>query len=74
LRPQELKPATFRLFLTAAEQRSVGEVQVRGLWVCSDYYRADWSQAHDVEGWFATEDVGTIDPDGYLQITDRRRT
>ena len=53
--------------------RSVGEVKVRGLWVCSRYYRVDQSQADHVEGWFATGDVGTIDPDGYLQITDRKK-
>jgi fatty-acyl-CoA synthase len=57
--------------------RSLGEIQVRGLWVCSGYYRADPSAAHDAEGWtdgwFATGDVGTIDADGYLQITDRKK-
>jgi len=53
--------------------RSMGEIKVRGLWVCSGYYRAGPSLADDAEAWFATGDVGTIDADGYLQITDRKK-
>ena len=53
--------------------RSLGEIEVRGLWVCSGYYRAGPSAAHDAEEWFATGDVGTIDTDGYLHITDRKK-
>ena len=52
---------------------SIGEIKVRGLWVCSGYYRADPSPATNAEAWFATGDVGTIDADGYLQITDRKK-
>jgi fatty-acyl-CoA synthase len=53
--------------------RSLGEIEVRGLWVCSSYYRADPSATHNAEGWFATGDVGTIDTDGYLHISDRKK-
>ena len=61
---------------------SLGEIQVRGLWVCSGYYQADGSGVHDsgahdaegwVGGWFATGDVGTIDADGYLHVSDRKK-
>lgn len=48
-----------------------GTLQVRGSWVCSDYYKLDKvSDAHE-DGWFNTGDVATIDSDGYMQITDR---
>ncbi len=49
---------------------AVGEFKVRGAWVLERYYRADHT-ALDADGWFATGDVGTIDPDGYALITDR---
>jgi 3-(methylthio)propionyl---CoA ligase len=60
---------------------SLGEIEVRGPWVCSGYYQADPSATHNAkgwaegwaEGWFATGDVGTIDTDGYLHISDRKK-
>jgi fatty-acyl-CoA synthase len=52
--------------------RNIGEIKVRGAWVCRGYYRSDDAGAIDAEGWFATGDVGSIDADGYLQITDRQ--
>jgi fatty-acyl-CoA synthase len=45
--------------------RSIGEIHVRGPWVCDRYYRD--AALRDAEGWFATGDVGTIDADGYLR-------
>ena len=53
--------------------KSAGELKVRGNWVCSGYYGLEHSAAHDTEGWFDTGDVAMIDPDGYLQITDRAK-
>ncbi|HEY0418056.1 MAG TPA: AMP-binding protein, partial [Acetobacteraceae bacterium] len=50
-----------------------GHLQVRGPWVCSAYFGGTAGEALDAEGWFATGDVATIDPDGYMEITDRSK-
>jgi fatty-acyl-CoA synthase len=55
--------------------RSMGELLVRGSWIISGYFEdAEASAAAiDEEGWFRTGDVVTIDPDGGMQIMDRRK-
>jgi fatty-acyl-CoA synthase len=51
-----------------------GALQVRGPWVCSDYYKLDGTAGtHTIDGWFDTGDVATIDPNGYMAITDRTK-
>jgi len=51
-----------------------GALQVRGPWICSDYFKLDGSGgAHTDDGWFDTGDVATIDPEGYMAITDRTK-
>jgi acyl-CoA synthetase (AMP-forming)/AMP-acid ligase II len=50
-----------------------GSLKVRGPWVCSDYFKLDGSSAHEEDGWFETGDVATIDPMGYMAITDRTK-
>jgi fatty-acyl-CoA synthase len=50
-----------------------GGLQVRGPWVCSDYFGLEGQSDTHRNGWFDTGDVGTIDPEGYLQITDRTK-
>ena len=49
-----------------------GDLMVRGWWVTNRYFKAD-SPAVDADGWFHTGDVATIDPDGYLRLTDRSK-
>jgi len=51
--------------------KAFGDLMVRGPWVVSGYYKVDKSPL--VDGWFPTGDVATIDPDGYLKITDRSK-
>jgi fatty-acyl-CoA synthase len=45
---------------------------VKGPWVIRNYYQMD-DQAALVQGWFPTGDLATIDPDGFMQITDRAK-
>ena len=51
------------------------EILIRGPLVCLGYLRADGGvePVVDSDGWLATGDVGTIDEDGYLTITDRKK-
>jgi len=52
-----------------------GEILVRSPLVALGYLRADGSVEPivDAEGWLATGDVGTLDRDGFLAITDRKK-
>ena len=52
--------------------KTQGDLLVRGPWVIRDYYRSG-QPSPLVDGWFPTGDVATIDPDGYMQITDRSK-
>jgi fatty-acyl-CoA synthase len=52
--------------------KAVGELQVRGPWVAAAYYQDDDPQKFD-NGWLRTGDVGTIDPRGYITLTDRAK-
>jgi fatty-acyl-CoA synthase len=51
-----------------------GALQVRGPWICSDYFKLEGGAGtHTTDGWFDTGDVATIDPQGYMAITDRTK-
>ncbi len=51
-----------------------GALQVRGPWICSDYYKLEGAAGtHTEDGWFDTGDVATIDSQGYMAITDRTK-
>ena len=50
-----------------------GSLKVRGPWICSSYFKLDGADAHAEPGWFETGDVATIDPEGYMAITDRTK-
>ncbi|HEX5377197.1 MAG TPA: long-chain fatty acid--CoA ligase [Phenylobacterium sp.] len=53
--------------------RSAGALQVRGPWVSSAYFKNDGADAFTADGWFDTGDIATIDPEGYLRLTDRAK-
>ena len=50
-----------------------GDLMVKGPWITSAYYGDEPGSALDADGWFATGDVSTIDPDGFMEITDRSK-
>jgi fatty-acyl-CoA synthase len=52
--------------------KTSGELMVRGPWVISRYFKGEGGDPL-VDGWFPTGDVSTIDPDGYMHITDRSK-
>lgn len=53
--------------------QAAGHLKIRGPWVAKAYYRDEGGPILDDEGYFDTGDVATIDPDGYMQITDRSK-
>jgi acyl-CoA synthetase (AMP-forming)/AMP-acid ligase II len=52
--------------------KAFGDLQVRGPWVISRYFKDEGGDPLK-DGWFPTGDVATLDPDGYMQITDRSK-
>jgi len=58
----------------AWDGKSLGELCVRGPWVAARYFGDEQpGEAFTPDGWFRTGDVATIDPQGYIEISDRKR-
>ncbi len=57
--------------------KTYGDLLVKGPWIVKEYFKGEGGDplAYDKAGagWFPTGDVATIDPDGFMQITDRSK-
>ena len=54
--------------------KSVGELEVRGPFIAAGYFKLpEESSRWSPDGWLRTGDVVTIDPEGYVKITDRTK-
>ena len=52
--------------------KAFGDLLVKGPWITTSYFKGEGGDPLR-DGWFPTGDVATIDPDGYMQITDRSK-
>lgn len=56
------------------DDSATGELQARGPWIASSYYRDERSsESFTDDGWLRTGDVAAISNDGYLRLVDRTK-
>jgi fatty-acyl-CoA synthase len=52
--------------------KSVGEFEIRGPWITGSYFGVDDPEKFR-DGWLRTGDLGTLDAEGYLVVSDRAK-
>ena len=55
------------------DDTTYGELQVRGPWIASAYYKDQATGEKFLDGWLRTGDVAVIDEDGIIQLVDRTK-
>jgi len=51
---------------------ATGEFELRGPWITARYYGVDTPELFR-DGWLRTGDIGTLDPHGFMVVTDRAK-
>jgi fatty-acyl-CoA synthase len=69
----ELRIVTEKGIVATGDSSIVGEIEIRGAWVISSYFKSSSRENFSEDGWFKTGDVGFINEEGYMQITDRAK-
>jgi 3-(methylthio)propionyl---CoA ligase len=55
------------------DDKTFGRLKVRGPAVARAYYKGEGAEMFDKDGWFDTGDVATMEPYGYMHVTDRSK-
>jgi fatty-acyl-CoA synthase len=53
--------------------KSTGEIEVRGPWIAADYFNDPAGPEKFHDGWLRTGDIASIDPEGFVRISDRAK-